>query len=476
MKRNPNIKPWYCTRLMCKTLALLCILQVMSLPLAAQSYGIIGSVLTTDIKAYINGYEIPAYNVDGNMVIVGSDLRNYGFNVVYDNNTRSSRVTYDSNGTWNPIFVTTENDDSVGIKVMDVYDTDITVYVNGTPVTGYNVDGRMAFRFSELKMFGSYYYDNTSRTTNLWIEEKSYSQPSENYYDYRNASTTDTEMYSFSTPDDGSYSLGEKWIVDGQWEFTINNVEEHSLCDNTWNQNQGYSNETVVIIDYSYENLGYQGTIMDLYINDLKVYDSQGEAGEKYYGCDHAGGQKECIIGTKCSNAKIAFVLFNSSSNIKVALKKYASDGTGYHEVVYSVPVNSIWSDDTSERNTDSLSTNTPSMTQLNSFVSFFNLGIKSHSGVFKCLTGYVKYGSDSYIQLLYSNLEAAYRNFSEALSISERYTDMDDITDDMEKLIKTINKIREGSYTATEIADLLEPNQSRFEDILDEVKIISNY
>lgn len=45
---------------------------------------IIGSVLTTDIKAYINGLEIPSYNVDGNMVIIGSDLRSYGFNVVYE--------------------------------------------------------------------------------------------------------------------------------------------------------------------------------------------------------------------------------------------------------------------------------------------------------------------------------------------------------------------------------------------------------
>ena len=41
--------------------------------------------------------------------------------------------------------------------------------VNGTPVTGYNVDGRMAFRFAELAVFGAYYYDNGNRSTNLWI-------------------------------------------------------------------------------------------------------------------------------------------------------------------------------------------------------------------------------------------------------------------------------------------------------------------
>lgn len=170
MKRNSDIKPQYFTRFMCKTLALLCIVPTLALPLSAQSYGIIGSVLTTDIKAYINGYEIPAYNVDGNMVIVGSDLRNYGFNVVYDNNTRTSSVSMNPYGTWSPLDTASYSTSSIGVKVMDVYDTDISVLLNGIPVTSYNVNGSMAFKFSELKMFGSYYYDNASRTTNLQVD------------------------------------------------------------------------------------------------------------------------------------------------------------------------------------------------------------------------------------------------------------------------------------------------------------------
>lgn len=138
---------------------------------SGQQDGVIGSVVTTDIKAYINGAEIPAYNVDGNMVIIGADLRSYGFEVVYDNTARTSSVSLSADGgTWNPITVTTGEDLSIGTKVMNVYETDITMVVNGTPVTGYNVDGRMAFRFAELAVFGSYYYDNENRSSNLWIE------------------------------------------------------------------------------------------------------------------------------------------------------------------------------------------------------------------------------------------------------------------------------------------------------------------
>ena len=132
---------------------------------------VIGSVLTTDIKAYINGCEVPSYNIDGNIVVVGQDLRSYGFNVVYDNNTRTSYISYDGRGTWTPIAPSIENSQSIGTKVMDVYQSDISVSVNGNKVACYNVGGKMAFRFAELKVFGNYSYDNETRSVNLWVGE-----------------------------------------------------------------------------------------------------------------------------------------------------------------------------------------------------------------------------------------------------------------------------------------------------------------
>lgn len=133
---------------------------------------IIGSVLTTDIKAYINGAEIPAYNVDGNMVIVVSDLRSYGFNVVYDDSTRTSTVSYDGSGTWNPIEPSEKEVQTIGEKVMDVYESDISVCVNGSYVECcYNVDGNMAIRLSELHPYGYYYYANANRASYLVLYE-----------------------------------------------------------------------------------------------------------------------------------------------------------------------------------------------------------------------------------------------------------------------------------------------------------------
>lgn len=77
-----------------------------------------------------------------------------------------------------------------------------------------------------------------------------------------------------------TYSIGDTWTVDGQWSLTITGVRE------TTERNQ-FSDKTpgaVYIIDYTYTNLGYEGSIMDLYItlNYETVVDSAGVVGYAY--------------------------------------------------------------------------------------------------------------------------------------------------------------------------------------------------
>ena len=82
------------------------------------------------------------------------------------------------------------------------------------------------------------------------------------------------------TPEPTTYSIGDTWTVDGQWSLTITGVRE------TTERNQ-FSDKTpgaVYIIDYTYTNLGYEGSIMDLYISlDMEtVVDSAGVMGYSY--------------------------------------------------------------------------------------------------------------------------------------------------------------------------------------------------
>ena len=54
---------------------------------------VIGAAYHTDIVAYINHWAIPSYAVNGQSVIVAEDLNYCGFDVVWNNNTRSLSIT-----------------------------------------------------------------------------------------------------------------------------------------------------------------------------------------------------------------------------------------------------------------------------------------------------------------------------------------------------------------------------------------------
>lgn len=132
---------------------------------------VIGKVLSTDIRAYINGYEIPAYNIDGNIAVIVSDLNDYGFVTSYDEEKRQSSVALDPNDTE---FEDTEyscyyGTYTVGVPIMNVYSTDITVMLEGVETEGFNVNGQMAVYLYDLGCFGSYCYDDLTRSSSLTL-------------------------------------------------------------------------------------------------------------------------------------------------------------------------------------------------------------------------------------------------------------------------------------------------------------------
>lgn len=131
--------------------------------------------------------------------------------------------------------------------------------------------------------------------------------------------------------------MGETWIVDGQWEFTVNSVTVHSLCNSYANKKYGYTNEQVILIEYTYKNLGYTGAIQDLYISStaFDVYDEAGRA-VKSYACTHEENPKECVIGTSCT-ALQAYIMPNNNSKVKLVVEKYTSNGQGEKQATFEL-------------------------------------------------------------------------------------------------------------------------------------------
>jgi hypothetical protein len=119
------------------------------------------------------------------------------------------------------------------------------------------------------------------------------------------------------------YEIGDTWTVDGLWTLTFNSV----TSTDERNEYSDKSPDQVVVLDYSYSNIGYQGDIMDLYISDMdmKIVDGSGEVADSYPG-DLDNYPQETPVGATCSNAKVYIGLSNESDMITVYVEMYDND------------------------------------------------------------------------------------------------------------------------------------------------------
>lgn len=162
------------------------------------------------------------------------------------------------------------------------------------------------------------------------------------YYFYSNGYMAhDTVIDGYQIGSDGAriektYQAGEKWIVDGQWEFTIDSVETTNNRNEFWSKDPNQ----VVIINYSYRNLGYTSDFMDLYFSSFTVIDGNGEVAETYPVLVSTY-PKETPVGASCVGAQVAYGLNNESSTITIQVEKYSHEGTipVKEKTTFKVPV-----------------------------------------------------------------------------------------------------------------------------------------
>lgn len=121
------------------------------------------------------------------------------------------------------------------------------------------------------------------------------------------------------------YEIGDTWTVAGQWELTIDSVEEI----NERNEYADTDPAAVYMVTYSYENLGYEdkdGLLNGLYI-DLSmagIVDADKKMGYAYPG-DITMYPQEAPIDAKCEAQ--ACVGVDNAGNFKLNVSAYDSDG-----------------------------------------------------------------------------------------------------------------------------------------------------
>lgn len=131
------------------------------------------------------------------------------------------------------------------------------------------------------------------------------------------------------------YGIGETWTVDGLWSLTFTSVSQ------TDDRNR-YSDKTpeqVILLNYDYENIGYKGTVQDLYISgsSFQIIDGNGEVSDSYPGriTNHP---QEVPVGAKCIGAQECIGLNNTSEKIKVIVSLYDNNHEE-HTATFELPV-----------------------------------------------------------------------------------------------------------------------------------------
>lgn len=123
------------------------------------------------------------------------------------------------------------------------------------------------------------------------------------------------------TPGEKIYGLGDTWKVDGQWELTFDKV----TVTEERNNYSGKNPEQVLIIDYTYKNIGYENDILDgLYFSfftNSQIVDSTGLVGYDY-SLNGLNSPKYVPVDASCK-AQDSLGLDNKSSEVKIIMSKY---------------------------------------------------------------------------------------------------------------------------------------------------------
>lgn len=159
---------------------------------AASAYEIgdvVNTAVRSDIYAYIFYQPIDNYNINGYTYVRSADLDKYGFDVKWDEISRSVNITRNYNEL--PVLIDeykcafTEKECSTlssnlkrpnhtmalpRYEEFNVLYTDIKVYIDGEEVNSYNVEGNTVIMIDELQRFGRYIWDERDATVTMELD------------------------------------------------------------------------------------------------------------------------------------------------------------------------------------------------------------------------------------------------------------------------------------------------------------------
>lgn len=149
-------------------LVVVTLFSLVCVPVQAKVGDVIGTAYHTDIVVYINNYAIPSYAVNGQSVVVAEDLRNFGFDVIWNGYARSLRIARNGASEVSPMAVSKAY--ATGEKYTNILETDIGVWTDGHVFTSYAMNGYTMVPIEELTMFGEINWVAGERALKMWVD------------------------------------------------------------------------------------------------------------------------------------------------------------------------------------------------------------------------------------------------------------------------------------------------------------------
>ena len=148
---------------------------------------------------------------------------------------------------------------------------------------------------------------------------------------------TTSENNSTTTKNQNStdkvYGVNEEWIVDGQWKLKITDVK-------TTPDRNKYSKAQVaqvVLIKYTYENLGYKDEYQDLFLMPRTVVDGAKKVSE-IYPVRSSKYPEPTPVGA-ISESTVGYGLSVESDKIKIYFEQFDHNAKKMQKATFEVPV-----------------------------------------------------------------------------------------------------------------------------------------
>lgn len=143
---------------------------------------------------------------------------------------------------------------------------------------------------------------------------------------------TAEEKEEVKPAEEKNLTIDDTWEVPGLWKVKINSIK----ATDDRNEFEERQPAQVFVLNYTYENLGYEGDSMDLYIIPDRYMDDSRKMGYDYPG-DRTLYPEELPIGGVV-DAEAVFGVDNETKTVKIFFEQYDDDNNN-HEVIFEIPV-----------------------------------------------------------------------------------------------------------------------------------------